>query len=136
MTRLPRLRMAGVAQGADVRGGTRVAWVARMSRVFVILGMLAAAACSGPNVCKPMSCATPCGAVGYKLDASGCRVSCECNGTPTSCPAISCTQSCGLGTAQDQTTGCPTCTCCYPADCQPGGCNSTGDDGCPTCVAC
>ncbi len=100
---------------------------------------VALAACGGPRDqgCKPLPCATPCGSVGYKTDpATGCRLSCECNGTPTSCPALTCPQGCGLGNAQDLVTGCPTCACCYPADCQPGGCHATGDDGCPTCVAC
>ena len=112
------------------------------ARSIVMAGMLALglalAACGGPRdtSCKPLPCATPCGSVGYKTDAAGCRISCECNGPAQACPAVHCIDSCGLGTAQDPVTGCPTCTCCYPADCQPGGCNSTGNDGCPTCVAC
>jgi hypothetical protein len=108
-----------------------------MSRILAIVVLLGVAACGGPrdDSCKPMPCPSPCGGVGYKTDAKGCRVSCECNGTPTTCAAPSCSGSCGLGTAVDN-NGCATCTCCFPADCQPGGCNSTGDDGCPTCVAC
>jgi hypothetical protein len=102
----------------------------------VIAFLLVGCGGSGTQTCKPMPCPTPCGGVGYKTDAkTGCRTSCECNGTPTSCPKIACTETCGLGSAVD-TNGCPTCNCCYPADCQPGGCHSTGDDGCPTCVAC
>jgi len=125
-------------QGAAIArtsAGTRVALPSRMIRILLVA--LALTACGGPRdqTCKPMPCATPCGGVGYKTDANGCRVSCECNGTPTSCPKLSCADSCGLGNAA-AADGCPTCSCCYPADCQPGGCNSTGDDGCPTCVAC
>jgi hypothetical protein len=85
--------------------------------------------------CKPMPCPSPCGGVGYKSDPkTGCRLSCECNGTPVSCPALSCSETCGLGQAAGA-DGCPTCSCCYPADCV-DGCHATGDDGCPTCVAC
>jgi hypothetical protein len=110
-----------------------------MTRVLVLVLAVAALAGCGHSEsgCKPMPCPTPCGSVGYKTDPkSGCRLSCECNGPPVSCPALSCPQSCGLGAAQDLVTGCPTCTCCNPADCQPGGCHATGTDGCPTCVAC
>lgn len=118
--------------------GTRVATSGRMRSMLTILVVALLSACGGPRdqTCKPMPCPTPCGGVGYKTDANGCRISCACNGTPTSCPVLHCIDSCGLGTAVDATTGCPTCSCCYPADCQPGGCNSTGNDGCPTCVAC
>jgi hypothetical protein len=111
--------------------------IRRMLRI-VFLAMLALG-CGGPKdtSCKPVPCATPCGSVGYKTDAAtGCRQSCECNGAATSCPMLSCSGTCGLGNAQDLTTGCPTCNCCFPADCQPGGCHATGNDGCPTCVAC
>lgn len=106
--------------------------------VVVVLVALGLCACGGPRdqTCKPLPCATPCGAVGYKLDGKGCRASCECNGTPTACPALTCPGSCALGNAADVSTGCPTCGCCRPADCQPGGCNATGDDGCTACVAC
>jgi hypothetical protein len=110
----------------------------RMSRLIAIVMILGAVACGGPGdqTCKPMPCSSPCPGVGYKTDAHGCRVSCECNGTPaTSCTALSCMGTCGLGNAVDN-FGCATCECCNPADCQPGGCHSTGDDGCPTCVAC
>lgn len=107
-----------------------------MLRIAVIAAMLAVG-CGGQKdtSCKPKPCATPCGAVGYKTDANGCRISCDCNGAPTSCPQLSCSQTCGLGNAQDATTGCPTCSCCYPADCI-DGCHATGNDGCPTCVSC
>jgi hypothetical protein len=109
----------------------------RLVAIVILAAALAACGHSQNQGCKPMPCPSPCGSVGYKTDPStGCRVSCECNGTPTSCPALSCPNSCGLQNAQDLVTGCPTCTCCYPADCEPGGCNSTGTDGCPTCVAC
>ena len=110
------------------------------SRFTIAVVLAALAACGRSPVdrgCPPLPCSTPCGSVGYQLDAkSGCRISCECAGAPTSCPAISCAESCGLGTAQDPPTGCPTCACCHPADCQPGGCNATGSDGCPTCEPC
>jgi len=135
---LGKLRAAR-ANGAEIRGARAACALlltGRMKRALLLLVLLAA--CGGPadQTCKPMPCATPCPGVGYKVDAHGCRVSCECNGTPTtSCPALSCGGSCGLGNATDS-FGCPTCACCNPADCQPGGCNSTGDDGCPTCVAC
>jgi hypothetical protein len=111
--------------------------VRRVLAIAVVVVALSACGGGKQQACKPMPCATPCGSVGYKIDpATGCRASCACNGTPTTCPAITCAQTCGLGSAQDATTGCPTCGCCHPADCQPGGCNATGDDGCPTCVAC
>ena len=108
-----------------------------MSRIAILVALvLGACGGGGTQTCKPMPCATPCPGVGYKVDANGCRTSCACNGTPTTCPALTCPQTCGLGNAQDPTTGCPSCNCCYPADCEPGGCHATGNDGCPTCVAC
>ncbi len=108
-----------------------------MRLLLAIAICVAACGGGGQRTCAPMPCATPCGAVGYRTDANGCRISCECNGAPQACPAIDCGgSSCGLDNAKDPTTGCPTCTCCSPADCQPGGCHATGNDGCPTCVAC
>jgi hypothetical protein len=112
-------------------------------RSFLLVCALAVAAAGchhdATTSCPVLACKVSCPGGTVKDDSTGCP-SCICNGYPadagTDCPALTCGDSCGLGNAADPTTGCPTCRCCYPADCQPGGCHGTGADGCPTCGPC
>ena len=116
------------------------AWLVSMVLVGALGGAVAGCHHDATAMCPQLDCKVSCPGGTRKDDNSGCP-SCVCNGLPApdggaDCPAVACSESCGLGFAVDATTGCPTCRCCFPADCQPGGCNGTGADGCPTCGPC
>jgi hypothetical protein len=116
------------------------AWLVSIVLVGVLGGAVAGCHHDATAMCPQLDCKVSCPGGTRKDDNSGCP-SCVCNGLPApdggaDCPAVACTESCGLGFAVDATTGCPTCRCCFPADCQPGGCHGTGADGCPTCGPC
>src|SRR5690349_1480182 len=99
-----------------MKRGTYVAGRSRMRHRLLFLGLLILGACGGAArvQCPQLTCKAACTDGGTIKDPRTSCDTCVCSGGQTdggSCPALSCTGTCGGLVALDPLTGCPTCMC-------------------------